>query len=52
MKNDIYTDITENVKTNYELQRPLLRKKSEKVIGLMKDELGGKIMTLRPKTNN
>ena len=56
---DIYNDIAEDVETrfdtsNYELDRPLPKKKKKKVIGLMKDELGRKIMTkfvgLRAKT--
>ena len=56
---DIYKDIAENVETrfdasNYELDRPSPKGKNEKVIGLMKDESGGKIMTkfvgLRAKT--
>ena len=42
-------DITENVEkifdaSNYEIDRPLPKWKSKKVIGLMKDELGGQIM--------
>ena len=46
---DIYKDITEDVETrfntsNYELEKPLLKGKNKKVIGVMKDEIGGKIM--------
>ena len=55
----IYKDITEDVATrfdtlDYELDTPLPKGKTIKIIGLMKDELGGKIMTkfvgLRAKT--
>ena len=47
---DIYKDIAEDVETrfdtsNYELDRPLPKRKNKKIIGLMKDELSGKIMT-------
>ena len=49
-KDDIYKEIAEDVETrfdtwNYELDRPLPKRKNKKVIGFMKDELGGKIMT-------
>ena len=56
---DFYKDIANDVEKrfdtlNYEVSRPLPTGKNKKVIGLMKDELGGKIMTefvaLRPKT--
>ena len=57
--NDFYKDISNNVDerfdtSNYEVNSPLPTGKNKKVIGLMKDELGGKIITefvtLRPKT--
>ena len=56
---DFYNDIANDVEkrfdtSNYECDRPLPRGKNKKVIGLMKDELGGRIITefvtLRPKT--
>ena len=57
--NDFYKDIANDVEnrfdtSNYEVNRPLPTGKNQKVIGLMKDELGGKIImefvTLGPKT--
>ena len=57
--NDFYQDIASDVEnrfdtSNYEVNRPLPTGKNKKVIGLMKDEQGGKIITefvtLRPKT--
>ena len=47
---DIYEDIADDVekrfdKSTYEVNRPLPTGENKKVIGLMKDELGGKIMT-------
>ena len=57
--NDFYKDISDDVHnkfdtSNYEVKRPLPIGKNKKVIGLMKDELGGEIITefiaLRPKT--
>ena len=56
---DFYKDIANDVEkrfdtSNYEVDRPLSTGNNKKVIGLMKDELGGKIITefvaLRPKT--
>ena len=56
---DFYKDIANDVEkrfdtSNYEVNRPLPIGKNKKVIGLMKDELGGEIITefvtLRPKT--
>ena len=48
---DIYEDIAEAVDTrldtlNYELDRTLPKETNKKVIELMKNELGGKIMTI------
>ena len=57
--NDFYKDIANDVEckfdtSNYEVNRPLPIGKNTKVIGLMKDELEGEIITefiaLRPKT--
>ena len=57
--NDFYEDIASDVEnrldtSNYEVNRLLPMGKNKKIIGLMKDELGGKIITefvtLRPKT--
>ena len=56
---DFYKDIANDVEkrfdtSNYEVNRPLAIGKNKKVIGLMEDELQGKIMTeffaLRPIT--
>ena len=56
---DFYEYIANNVEkrfdtSNYEINRPLPKGKNKNVIGLMKDELGGNIMTefaeFRPKT--
>ena len=57
--NYFYEDNASDVKSrfdtsNYEVNRPLPMGKNKKFIGLMKDELSGKIITefviLRPKT--
>ena len=56
---NFYKDISNDVEnrsdtSNYEVNRPLPTRKNKKVFGLMKDELGRKIITefvtLRPKT--
>ena len=48
--NDFYKDIVNDVEnrfdtSNYEVNRPLPTGKNKEIIGLMKDELGGKIIT-------
>ena len=57
--NDFYKDISQDINesfdtSNYTFDRPLPKGKNKKVIGLMKDEFGGGIITefvaLRPKT--
>ena len=56
---DIYKDIAEDVErrfdtSNFEMDRPIPKEKNKKVLGLMKGELGGKIIKefvgLRAKT--
>ena len=56
---DVYEDVTDDFEkrfdtSNYQVNRLLPTRKNKKGIGLMKDELGGKIMTefvaLRSKT--
>ena len=57
--NDFYKDITHDAYNRFDtsndgVNRPLPTGKNKKVVGLMKDELGGEIITgfivLRPKT--
>ena len=48
--NDFCKDISNDIEnrfdtSNYEVNRPLPTRKNKKIIGLMKDELGGKIIT-------
>ena len=54
---DLYENLVVNIEpifntSNYEVERPLLKRKNKLVIGLVKDELGRKIMkelvALRP----
>ena len=52
---DVYEDIANDVEnrfdtSNYVIERPLPRDKNKLLIGLMKNQLGGKIMTKFPKS--
>ena len=52
--NDFYKDISNDVEnrfdaSNYEVNRPLPTGKNKKIIGLMKDELSGKMMVKKIK---
>ena len=56
---NVYEDIADSVHkrfdtSNYEVNRPLLTRKNKKLLRLIKDKLGGNIMTAfvarRPKT--
>ena len=60
-RDDIYKNIAEDVEIRfqssiYKVERPLTKRNNGKVVGFIKDELGGKIMTefkgLRAKTYN
>ena len=47
---DVYEDIADDVEkrfhtSHYEVNRPLPTRKNKKLIGMMEDQIGGKIMT-------
>ena len=47
--NEIYKDISEDVEkrfdtSNYDIDRPFPKERNKKVVGLMKNELGGQTM--------
>ena len=52
--NDIYKGLAENAEirldtSNYKLNRPRPKGENKKVIGVMKDELGGKVIKVNSK---